>query len=73
MRVRVHYSYSDVQRYDALLNEWHAQIVEDIEEYNEIETCIEHLSNPFVFFSNISEKAGIALAEADQEDLTAQH
>ena len=36
VRIRIHYSYSDVQRYNALLEEWRVQIQEDIDEYNEI-------------------------------------
>ena len=36
VRLRVHYSYSDVQRFNALLTEWRQQIAEDIEEYQEI-------------------------------------
>ena len=71
-RLRIHYSYSDIQRYNSLLTEWRQQIQDDIDEYNEINTCLDQLSNPFVFFSNISEKAGILLGKEDNEDLAEQ-
>ena len=41
LRVRIHYSYSDVMRYDSLLLEWQEFIAEDIIELQWIERYLE--------------------------------
>ena len=69
IRLRIHYSYSDVQRYEALQDEWRIQIDREVAEYTEIQSCLDSLSDPFVFFSNLSAKAGIALHPDEEEDL----
>ena len=71
LRVRIHYSYSDVRRYDSLLLEWQEFISEDIIELQWIERYLQQLSDPFTFFTQISSKTGI-LDRADQEDLEEQ-
>lgn len=42
-------------------------------EYYRIELKLEHLSNPFTFFSDISNKAGVALESDEEADLKEQH
>ena len=44
LRVRVHFSYSDVQRFESLLQEWHDYITEDIEELDLIREYIDNLT-----------------------------
>lgn len=41
LRVRIHYSYSDVVRYDSLLVEWQDCIAEDLEELQWIERYLD--------------------------------
>ena len=53
LRVRVHFSYSDVQRFESLLQEWHDYITEDIEELELIKEYVENLTSPFGFLKAI--------------------
>ena len=72
LRVRIHYSYSDVMRYDSLLVEWQEFISEDITELLWIERYLDQLSDPFPFFMQVSDKAGVLLGKEDKEDLALQ-
>ena len=49
LRLRCHFSYSDVQRYESLLHEWYDYITEDIEELELINEYLENLTSPFGF------------------------
>ena len=49
MRIKIHYSYSDVHRFESLRDEWYNYIDEDIEEFNLIKDYLENLTNPFDF------------------------
>lgn len=70
MRIRVHYNYSDVQRYESLLDEWNNCILVDCEEKRTIDRYLENLSDPFNFFSMmVSEQAAAVLNQYDREDL----
>ena len=53
LRVRVHFSYSDVQRFESLLQEWHDYITEDIEELDLIKEYVENLTMPFGFLKAV--------------------
>ncbi len=53
MRVRVHFSYSDVQRFESLLQEWQDYITEDIEELELIKEYVENLTSPFGFLKAV--------------------
>ena len=53
LRVRVHFSYSDVQRFESLLQEWHDYITEDIEELDLIKEYVENLTSPFGFLKAV--------------------
>ena len=73
LRVRIHYSYSDVMRYDSLLLEWQEFITEDIVELQWIERYLDQLSDPFTFFAHMSEKTNnLLLGKEEKEDLDEQ-
>ena len=42
-------------------------------EYYRIELKLEHLNNPFDFFSDIKNKAGVPLESDEESDLKEQH
>ena len=70
--MRVHYSYSDVVRYDSLLMEWQDCIAEDLEELQWIDRYLDQLTDPFTFFMNVSDKAGDLLDKEEREDAEEQ-
>ena len=69
MRIRVHFSYSDVQRFESLLQEWHDYITDDIEELDLIREYIDNLTQPFGFLKAEFEKKNEELTASDKEDL----
>ena len=69
LRVRVHFSYSDVQRFESLLHEWHDYITEDVEEFELIKEYIENLTTPFGFLKVSANTASAQLKNEDVEDL----
>ena len=72
LRVRVHFSYSDVQRFESLLHEWHDYISEDIEEYELIKEYLDNLTTPFGFMKSLANQKAQQLKEEDKEDLREQ-
>ena len=69
MRVRIHFSYSDVQRFESLLHEWYDYISEDIEEFELIKEYLENLVTPFGFMKALANEKSESLKEEDKEDL----
>ena len=70
LRIRIHYNYSDVQRYESLLEEWFQHIIMDFEEKRTIDQYLENLSDPFTFFAIVSgNENAAALNDEDCEDL----
>ena len=59
-------------RYDSLHVEWQEFIMEDITELQWIERYLEQLSDPFTFFMNVSDKAGVLMGKEDKEDFEEQ-
>ena len=56
LRLRIHFNYSDVQRFESLRYEWHNYIAEDIEELELIRTYISNLVTPFGFLRQRAEE-----------------
>ena len=69
LRVRVHYSYSDVQRFESLLQEWHLHITDEIMELDLIKEYVENLTSPFGFLKAVVQQKMDELDEGDKEDL----
>ena len=44
LRLRIHFSYSDVQRFESLLHEWHEYINDDIEDLERIREYLDNLT-----------------------------
>ena len=65
----MYFSYSDVQRFESLLGEWHAYIEEDIEEYELIKEYLEHLTTPFGFLKSMAKGKTEELKSEDKIDL----
>jgi hypothetical protein len=69
LRLRCHFSYSDIHRFESLRNEWHDYITDDIEELELIREYIEDLTNPFGFLKVIAGQKQDELADEDRLDL----
>lgn len=54
LRLRCHFSYSDVERFDQLYREWYDYIEEDINDLKVIEEYLENLTTPFGFLRVIA-------------------
>ena len=74
LRIKIHYSYSDVQRFESLRQEWYNYIEEDLEEYELIKDYLQNLTNPFEFMKmQMDENKGDRELNADDiEDLAEQ-
>ena len=69
LRLRCHFSYSDVQRFESLLLEWNEYIAEDIDELQKIRDYLDALTQPFGFLKVVIGQRAEELKEEDREDL----
>ena len=69
LRLRCHFSYSDVQRFGSLRQEWQDYITDDIDEYELIIEYLENLTTPFGFLKQLAADKVVGLANEDREDL----
>ena len=51
LRVRITYNYSDIQKYQALEDQWKEMLDADINEYEWINTYLEQIQQPFEMIS----------------------
>ena len=72
LRVKVHFDYSDVQKFESLLGEWHAYIDEDIFQYESLKDYLENLIVPFAFLKVEPRKNEEYLTEQDKLDMKEQ-
>ena len=68
LRIKIHYSYSDVQRFESLRQEWYNYIEEDLEEYELIKEYLANLTNPFDFMKQQRAETENDHNKMDQED-----
>ena len=72
LRVRIHFDYSDVQKFESLLSEWHAYIEEDIFQYEQIKEFMQNLTTPFGFLKAMIKHPSESLKEEDKLDMKQQ-
>ena len=70
--MRVHFDYSDVQKFESLLSEWHAYIEEDIFQYEQIKDYLANLTVPFGFLKAVLRKSEENITELDKTDMKEQ-
>lgn len=69
LRLRIHFSYSDVQRFESLLHEWHEYINDDIEDLERIREYLDNLTMPFGFLKQAASQKQEELSKEDHEDI----
>jgi len=69
LRIRIHYSYSDIARYNTLLLEWHDYMTDDINDYENILQYLESLTTPFGFLKQVYGNVNSAMTKEDTEDM----
>ena len=72
LRLRIHYSYSDVQRFESLLVEWRDFLENDIQELKMIQEYLENLTTPFGFLKQAAAEKQEELSREDHEDMEEQ-
>ena len=72
LRLRIHYSYSDVQKFTTMLVDWTDQIRQDREELLNIQNYLENLCEPFEFLVPVLGTQAAALGDQDRQDLKEQ-
>ena len=65
----MHFDYSDVQKFECLLEEWFAYIEEDILGYEQIKDYLEQLTTPFGFLKSVLRLPEEVLMEEDKIDI----
>ena len=70
VRVRIAYHWSDVKKFESMIQEWDRHIQINLNDYNDIIYYLEQFEKPFGFFESVvSGAAGKVLTPEDMEDL----
>jgi hypothetical protein len=70
VRVRIAYHWSDVKKFESMIQEWDRHIQINLNDYNDILYYLEQFEKPFGFFESVvAGAAGKVLTPEDMEDL----
>ena len=68
LRVRLHYNYSDKERYRTMLEEWHQDIINNLADYRQVSEFLDNMQTPFGFLQAHA-NAGKQNQELDEIDI----
>lgn len=70
LRIRIHFNYSDIQKYTSLSEHWDETISSDVNEITWIKKYLRDLTEPFGFFLHMADDHGShELSPEDIEDM----
>ena len=72
LRIRLHYSYSDRERYRSMIEEWQTEILKDLENLRKVQVFLDDMQKPFNFLKITQSEDGPDLNDEDIEDLEEQ-